>query len=159
MGNCTWRSIRRLFRREMCLLCGAYCNYWECTLPKCMIWIVMIGLSSQRRHVLKEIKEGNEKTKWKDTVPYAYWKGNPFVTPTRKDLMKCNVTEKDDWNTHLCIQVLYYIFINSLSTNYSSQRHNLYVVYVFWTQDWDQESSQGYKKSNLGDQCTHRYVI
>ncbi|KHN27309.1 Protein O-glucosyltransferase 1 [Glycine soja] len=82
-----------------------------------------------QRHVLKEIKEGNEKTKWKDTVPYAYWKGNPFVTPTRKDLMKCNVTEKDDWNTHLCIQ------------------------------DWDQESSQGYKKSNLGDQCTHRYHV
>ncbi|KAG5009221.1 hypothetical protein JHK82_017794 [Glycine max] len=81
------------------------------------------------KHVLKEIKEGNEKTKWKDRVPYAYWKGNPLVSPTRKDLMKCNVTEKDDWNTHLYIQ------------------------------DWDQESSQGYKKSNLGDQCTHRYKI
>ena len=49
MASCTWRSTKRLFRPEICLLCGAYCNYWECTLPKCMIWIVMIGLSSQRR--------------------------------------------------------------------------------------------------------------
>ncbi|KAK9273765.1 hypothetical protein L1049_018575 [Liquidambar formosana] len=79
--------------------------------------------------VLKDIKEGNKKTKWKDRVPYAYWRGNPHVSPIRRDLLKCNVTEKDDWNTRLYIQ------------------------------DWDQESKNGYKQSNLGNQCTHRYKI
>ncbi|KAK7349533.1 hypothetical protein VNO77_06975 [Canavalia gladiata] len=81
------------------------------------------------KDVLKDIKEGSKKTKWKDRVPYAYWKGNPYVAPTRKNLMKCNVTEENDWDTRL------------------------------YTQDWEQESNQGYKKSNLGDQCTHRYKI
>ncbi|XP_057730664.1 uncharacterized protein LOC130945998 isoform X1 [Arachis stenosperma] len=81
------------------------------------------------RDTLSEIKQGNKKTKWKDRVPYAYWKGNPDVAPTRKNLLKCNVTDKNDWNTRL------------------------------YRQDWDQESNQGYKTSNLGDQCTHRYKI
>lgn len=64
--------------------------------------------------VLKDIKEGNKKTKWKDRVPYAYWRGNPHVSPIRRDLLKCNVTEKDDWNTRPYIQVTNSIFFNYL---------------------------------------------
>jgi hypothetical protein len=37
--------------------------------------------------------------------PYAYWKGNPAVAETRQDLMKCNVSEKEDWNARLYAQV------------------------------------------------------
>ncbi|XP_007051850.2 PREDICTED: O-glucosyltransferase rumi homolog [Theobroma cacao] len=81
------------------------------------------------RNVLQEIKKGNRRTEWKDRVPYAYWRGNPTVAPTRKDLMKCNVTDTDNWNTLLYIQ------------------------------DWTKESKHGYKQSNLEDQCTHRYKI
>ena len=55
--------------------------------------------------MLEDIKQGNTRTKWKDRVPYAYWRGNPSVAPTRNDLLKCNVSDKDDWNTHLYIQV------------------------------------------------------
>lgn len=40
--------------------------------------------------------------------PYAYWKGNPSVAETRQDLMKCNVSEKQEWNARLYDQV----FIN-----------------------------------------------
>ncbi|KAK4379342.1 hypothetical protein RND71_001204 [Anisodus tanguticus] len=29
------------------------------------------------RSVIKDIKEGNKISKWKDRVPFAYWKGNP----------------------------------------------------------------------------------
>lgn len=54
---------------------------------------------------LKDIKDGNERSEWKDRVPYAYWKGNPFVSPIRKDLMTCNVTDQNDWNARLYIQV------------------------------------------------------
>ncbi|KAJ8748946.1 hypothetical protein K2173_013383 [Erythroxylum novogranatense] len=81
------------------------------------------------KDVLKDIKEGNKRTKWKDRVPYAYWRGNPRVARTRQDLLKCNVSESHDWNTRLYIQ------------------------------NWRQESKNGYKQSNLEDQCTHRYKI
>ncbi|CAI8607248.1 unnamed protein product [Vicia faba] len=81
------------------------------------------------KDTLKDIKEGNKKTKWEDRVPYAYWKGNPYVAQTRQNLLQCNVTLDKDWNT---------------------------LIYI---QDWIQESNQGFKKSSLGDQCTHRYKI
>ncbi|KAA8516027.1 hypothetical protein F0562_019206 [Nyssa sinensis] len=81
------------------------------------------------RNVLKDIKEGNKRIKWEERVPLAYWRGNPHVAPARADLMKCNVTAKDDWNT------------------------------LLYVQDWNKESKQGYKESNLEDQCTHRYKI
>ncbi|CAJ2657799.1 unnamed protein product [Trifolium pratense] len=81
------------------------------------------------KETLKDIKEGNKKSNWKDRVPYAYWKGNPHVASTRQNLLQCNVTSKNEWNTRLYIQ------------------------------DWVKESTQGYKKSSLGDQCTHRYKI
>lgn len=62
------------------------------------------------RSLLPSIKEGNKRTKWKDRIPYAYWKGNPHVASTRKDLLKCNVSEKNDWNTRLYIQVNFSIY-------------------------------------------------
>ena len=37
--------------------------------------------------------------------PYAYWKGNPTVAETRQDLLKCNVTEQQEWNARLYAQV------------------------------------------------------
>ncbi|XP_022156143.1 O-glucosyltransferase rumi homolog [Momordica charantia] len=81
------------------------------------------------RRVLEDIKEGNKRSKWKDRVPLAYWKGNPHVDPNRRDLLKCNLTHQQNWDTLLYIQ------------------------------DWDKESKAGYKQSNLEDQCTHRYKI
>ncbi|PKI45511.1 hypothetical protein CRG98_034102 [Punica granatum] len=80
-------------------------------------------------NLLKELKEGNDRTKWTDREPYAYWKGNPYVAETRKDLLKCNVSESHDWNARLFIQ------------------------------DWIKESQQGFQHSGLADQCTHRYKI
>lgn len=74
--------------------------------------------------MLKDIKEGNERSEWRDRVPYAYWKGNPNVSPIRKDLLTCNVSEKNDWNTHLYIQVtnsLLYIYIYIFSIHGDSQ--------------------------------------
>ncbi|KAM3687255.1 hypothetical protein ACB098_10G065400 [Castanea mollissima] len=79
--------------------------------------------------LLKELKEGNKRSKWIKREPYAYWKGNPAVAETRRDLLKCNVSDKQDWNARL------------------------------YAQDWILESQQGYKKSDLASQCTHRYKI
>ncbi|XVF51512.1 hypothetical protein PTKIN_Ptkin04bG0190800 [Pterospermum kingtungense] len=79
--------------------------------------------------ILKDFKQGNNKTKWMDREPYAYWKGNPFVDENRQDLLKCNVSDQQDWNARLFIQ------------------------------DWIVEGQQGFKQSNVADQCTYRYKI
>ncbi|KAI3680344.1 hypothetical protein L2E82_50447 [Cichorium intybus] len=79
--------------------------------------------------LLKDLEEGNKRTKWIDREPYAYWKGNPWVAEHRKDLLKCNVSDTRDWNARIYVQ------------------------------DWIQESQQGFKQSNLADQCVHRFKI
>ncbi|KAM2975870.1 hypothetical protein FF1_001982 [Malus domestica] len=79
--------------------------------------------------LLKDLEEGNNRSKWIDREPYAYWKGNPFVAETRKDLLKCNVSEQTDWNARV------------------------------YAQDWFKESREGYKQSDLASQCVHRYKI
>lgn len=57
---------------------------------------------------MEDIKEGNKRTKWKDREAFAYWKGNPYVAPNRKDLLNCNVSKQNDWNTRLYIQVFFF---------------------------------------------------
>ncbi|EXB29382.1 hypothetical protein L484_001025 [Morus notabilis] len=79
--------------------------------------------------LLKELEEGNKKSKWVEREAYAYWKGNPVVAATRQDLLKCNVSDKQDWNARL------------------------------YAQDWLKESKEGYKQSDLANQCIHRYKI
>ncbi|WOG85425.1 hypothetical protein DCAR_0104614 [Daucus carota subsp. sativus] len=77
-----------------------------------------------------ELRKGNKKTQWRKRIPYAYWKGNSRVNYNRKDLMGCNVTDQEhDWNARL------------------------YKV------NWDDESKKGFRRTNLADQCTHRYKI
>lgn len=80
-------------------------------------------------HLLKDIKKGNKRVKWKDREPYAYWKGNPYTAATRLDFLNCNVSTAQDWNLRL------------------------------FTQDWIKESEQGFNHSNLADQCTYRYKV
>ncbi|CAI9092225.1 OLC1v1027414C1 [Oldenlandia corymbosa var. corymbosa] len=77
----------------------------------------------------KELKEGNEQSKWINREPYAYWKGNPHVSPNRMDLLKCGVSDKQDWNARIYVQ------------------------------DWFRETRQGFRTSKLADQCKHRYKI
>ncbi|KAK2353778.1 O-glucosyltransferase rumi protein [Trifolium repens] len=43
---------------------------------------------------LNNIQEGNKNVKWKDRIPYAFWKGNPTVSYIRKELVKCNASEE-----------------------------------------------------------------
>ncbi|XP_057527660.1 uncharacterized protein LOC130806548 [Amaranthus tricolor] len=77
----------------------------------------------------KKLKEGNQRLKFADREPYAYWKGNPFVASHRMDLIKCNVSDKEDWHARVYIQ------------------------------DWAKESKQGFKQSDLASQCIHKYKI
>ncbi|XP_062219777.1 uncharacterized protein LOC133919409 isoform X2 [Phragmites australis] len=77
----------------------------------------------------KELDSGNKRVKWSDREPYAYWKGNPDVAATRQELVKCNVSSKQEWNARI------------------------------YKQDWIKEIKAGYKQSDLASQCTHRYKI
>lgn len=55
--------------------------------------------------LMKELEIGNKRKRWVDREPYAYWKGNPYVGQNRRDLFKCNPTDKQDWNARLYVQV------------------------------------------------------
>ncbi|XP_022734612.1 O-glucosyltransferase rumi homolog isoform X2 [Durio zibethinus] len=79
--------------------------------------------------LLNELKEGNKRMRWDEREPYAYWKGNPNVAITRQRLLKCNVSDKRDWGARV------------------------------YAQDWGRESRQGFKQSNLANQCVHRFKI
>ncbi|XP_074319694.1 uncharacterized protein LOC141656634 [Silene latifolia] len=79
--------------------------------------------------ISNDIKEGNKIVQFMDRAPYAYWKGNPFVAQSRLDLLKCNVSDKQDWGAHIFIQ------------------------------DWNKELQEGYKQSNLAHQCKDKYKI
>ncbi|XP_027082191.1 uncharacterized protein [Coffea arabica] len=77
----------------------------------------------------KDLKEGNERMQWVDKEPQAYWKGNAKLTLSRKDLLRCNVSGKQDWNARI------------------------------YQQDWHSEERQDFKNSNLANQCIHRFKI
>ncbi|XP_039008216.1 O-glucosyltransferase rumi homolog [Hibiscus syriacus] len=79
--------------------------------------------------MLMAIKKGREKIKWEEREPYAFWKGNPRVAADRVDLLKCNLSDKNDWNVRV------------------------------YKQDWGKEIGHGFQQSKLEDQCTHRYKI
>ncbi|KAL3349045.1 hypothetical protein AABB24_022269 [Solanum stoloniferum] len=109
-----------------------YCSDWhslDIVFPDWSFWGWAETNIRPWRSVIKEIKEGNKRTKWKDRVPFAYWKGNPHVSPIRKDLMKCNITDKQNFHS------------------------------LLYLQDWDDQSKKGFKESDLANQCNHRYKI
>jgi hypothetical protein len=54
----------------------------------------------------KDLDAGNKRVRWIDREPYAYWKGNPDVAAIRQELVKCNVTSKQEWNARIYKQVL-----------------------------------------------------
>ncbi|GAV88309.1 Glyco_transf_90 domain-containing protein [Cephalotus follicularis] len=79
--------------------------------------------------LLEDIKVGNNRIRWMEREPHAYWKGNPDYIGGRQELLKCNVTKHQDWNARVYIQ------------------------------DWRKETQEGFKQSDLASQCTHRYKI
>ena len=70
--------------------------------------------------LIKELEEANKRTKWEDRQPYAFWKGNPDVSATRHDLLKCNVSKKRDWNARVYKQVP---FLSPLTYSSISSEH------------------------------------
>lgn len=46
----------------------------------------------------EDMKEGNQRIKWEDREPYAFWKGNTKLSAARGDLIKCNTS---NWKAHI----------------------------------------------------------
>ncbi|KAH1199728.1 hypothetical protein GmHk_18G053016 [Glycine max] len=80
--------------------------------------------------LLQNIDEGNKKIKWKDRLPYAFWKGNTWVSHKRNDLTKCN----------------------------ASDQHDSYAQIHPLLNHWDKEIAQGFQNTKLEDQCMHSLV-
>jgi protein glucosyltransferase len=81
--------------------------------------------------LMEEFVRGNARQQWKDREPYAFWKGNPVVSPVRGDLLLCDndFAAGKDWNARL------------------------------FRQDWDVARRNEFKDSSLAKQCQYRYKI
>ncbi|XP_062233594.1 uncharacterized protein LOC133930846 [Phragmites australis] len=79
--------------------------------------------------MLEEARQENERVRWLERQPYAYWKGSPGVARIRGELMRCNVSSGQEWNARL------------------------------FSQDWRQAFRNGFKGSSLPKQCLYRYKI
>ena len=81
--------------------------------------------------LMEEVRGENARLPWQDREPYAFWKGNPWVSQARRDLFRCNNDSAagKDWNARL------------------------------FRQDWDAAIRNGFKNSNLAKQCRYRYKI
>ncbi|KAF9623397.1 hypothetical protein IFM89_001943 [Coptis chinensis] len=85
---------------DSCVIFGA----WDVSLVLVQILMPEININPWE-FLLEKLKEGNDKVKWTEREPYAYWKENPRVLKTRQDLLKCKTTDKVDWNACLYAQV------------------------------------------------------
>lgn len=107
--------------------------------------------------IKKDLEEANNVTKWENREPYAYWKGNAKLG-RRPELVKCNLSEEHDWNARIYAIVILH---NILRVHHILQDFNTYLKYLYMAlQDWQKERrAEGFKNSDLTDQCTHKLVL
>lgn len=78
------------------------------------------------------MEEGKKKKKFMEREIYAYWKGNPFVaSPSREDLLTCNLSSQHDWNARIFIQVHTHIYIYICMFLYMFVRITLFYLLIF----------------------------
>ncbi|KAL6606183.1 hypothetical protein ACP70R_041836 [Stipagrostis hirtigluma subsp. patula] len=79
--------------------------------------------------MLEEMTRENERLRWPERQPYAFWKGNPQTFRMRNELMRCNVSNGQEWNARV------------------------------FNQDWNQATRNGFKDSSIPKQCIYRYKV
>ncbi|XBI38912.1 hypothetical protein VPH35_123807 [Triticum aestivum] len=92
------------------------------------------GLRSTFGHggaLTEDFVRENGRLSWPDREPYAFWKGNPDVSPVRRDLFRCNNDSAagKEWNVRA------------------------------FKQDWKAAHRNGFRDSDLAKQCRYRYKI
>ncbi|KAL6839587.1 hypothetical protein ACP4OV_030526 [Aristida adscensionis] len=79
--------------------------------------------------LMEEVAQENQRVRWPQRQPYAFWKGNTQMFRMRNELMRCNVSNGQEWNARI------------------------------FNQDWDEESRKGFKDSSIPKQCVYRYKV
>ncbi|XP_044441875.1 O-glucosyltransferase rumi [Triticum aestivum] len=81
--------------------------------------------------LMEDFVRENGRLSWPDREPYAFWKGNPDVSPVRRDLFRCNNDSAagKEWNVRA------------------------------FKQDWNAAHRNGFRDSDLAKQCRYRYKI
>jgi hypothetical protein len=92
--------------------------------------------------LIEDLKDGNSRVTWLDREPYAYWKGNPSVSVTRQELVKCNVSSTQDWNARIYNQVARLLILRtmrlavlgkSIATPFLAHKHVINTI-SYWGQ-------------------------
>ncbi|CAN6191037.1 unnamed protein product [Urochloa humidicola] len=79
--------------------------------------------------ILEEVVQENERLPWPERQPYAFWKGNPEGYRMRRELLRCNASNGQEWNARI------------------------------FTQNWNHAIQNGFKDSRIPKQCTYRYKV
>lgn len=58
--------------------------------------------------MLEELKQGDKR--WMDKEAHAHWKGTP-LSRNRRDLLKCNISDEEDWGARLYTLVFRLFFL------------------------------------------------
>ncbi|XP_076956214.1 uncharacterized protein LOC143631291 [Bidens hawaiensis] len=116
-----------------------YCttrNHFDIPFPDWSFWgWVEVNLGPWQEE-FKSIKQGSQKTSWKDKFPYAYWKGNPDVNSrVRENLLLCNDTNK--WGAQILRQIwaqeIADGFKNSKLSNQCNHWYKIYAEGYAWS--------------------------
>ncbi|XAR63084.1 Protein xylosyltransferase [Bertholletia excelsa] len=84
----------------------------------------------------KELEEGNSRINWTQRGPYAQWKGSIWVSDIRKDLVKCNADDKQDYlrASHLdWVEEQRKGFKNTNLADQCNYRYKIYVEGFAWS--------------------------
>ncbi|KAK9059566.1 hypothetical protein SSX86_020270 [Deinandra increscens subsp. villosa] len=140
MFDCMDRPIvSKRDHSDMPLPIFRYCttpNHFDIPFPDWSFWgWVEVNLGPWDEE-FKSIKQGSQKTSWKNKLPYAYWKGNPDVNSrVREKLLSCNDTNK--WGAQILrqnwAQEISDGFKNSKLSNQCNHQYKIYAEGYAWS--------------------------
>ncbi|XP_043718049.1 uncharacterized protein LOC122665997 [Telopea speciosissima] len=80
----------------------------------------------------EELREANERSKWIERKPYAFWRGNPLTSKAREELMNCNSTYIRAYAVNWKNESLQG-FKESDLMKHCSHRYKIYIEGVGWS--------------------------
>ncbi|KAD5317009.1 hypothetical protein R6Q59_032281 [Mikania micrantha] len=81
----------------------------------------------------KELEEGNQRRKWTEREPLAYWKGNTHTGWARRELAKCNPDGNQEWNARIHHLDWRKGFKNTDLASQCTHRYKIYVEGNAWS--------------------------
>ncbi|KAL7587002.1 hypothetical protein Lser_V15G38294 [Lactuca serriola] len=134
MFDCMDRPI--VYKRDhsaMPLPIFRYCttpDHFDIPFPDWSFWgWVEVNLGPWEEE-FESIKKGSQTIPWEKKLPYAYWKGNPYVnSPVREKMLLCNDTKK--WGAQILRQNwAHEISVGFKHSKLSSQCNHRYKIYA-----------------------------